>query len=524
MQRRINFVLVSFWLISLSHLSCGLIVLAQVVGSGPKVPAAEARVNISDYADRAGAIEAVAHSSKANATFYLSPEGLDSNDGKSRSSPWLTPNHRVNCGDVIIASASAVYSAANFYSGKWGSVECPAGNNVAWLKCATFDACKISVSSGTLDGMRVSASYWGVEGWEIHNTAGGPGGGSCFSAVPATSTKSIHHIIFANNIANVCSLGGLGFGNYGTASVDYWVAVGNIAYSAGRTNTYCGSGISAYEPVAVDSLPGTHIYVAGNFSYSNTNPKGCFDGNGIIFDTFDGYQHPLPASYSQQGVIDNNIVLSNGGVGVRVEYNNAGAGPSHAHIFVRHNTMWNNSTGSYQYGNPTCGELVLYKTLTTKAYLNIASINSPGCYGDTANPAYAYSVETVDNTTSIDQNMGLSAPGFLSRAIGSPKFLFGLNSLSGPSGVFANPKTPAAPNCGTSTSVPNCMATMIADFMPKTKAAVGYGYQVPNSSNSYDPLFPEWLCHVDLPSGLVANGCRTEASASGDNKRHGADR
>src|ERR1039458_10071105 len=81
-------------------------------------------------------------------TYYLanastSPAGSDSNNGTSASTPWLTPNHAVNCGDVIVAAASTAYSAANFY-GTFGTVTCATGNNVAWLKCTTFDACKLS--------------------------------------------------------------------------------------------------------------------------------------------------------------------------------------------------------------------------------------------------------------------------------------------------------------------------------------------------------------------------------------------
>jgi hypothetical protein len=80
-------------------------------------------------------------------TYYLSPYGSDSNSGASTSAAWLSPNHSLNCGDVIVATASTSYSASNFYTRKWGTVNCPAGNNVAWLKCATFDACKISTTA-----------------------------------------------------------------------------------------------------------------------------------------------------------------------------------------------------------------------------------------------------------------------------------------------------------------------------------------------------------------------------------------
>jgi hypothetical protein len=67
-------------------------------------------------------------------TYYLAPAsggGNNSNNGTSASAPWLTPNHPVNCGDVILAAASAGYNASSFNTGEWGTVTCSAGNNVA---------------------------------------------------------------------------------------------------------------------------------------------------------------------------------------------------------------------------------------------------------------------------------------------------------------------------------------------------------------------------------------------------------
>jgi hypothetical protein len=53
------------------------------------------------------------------------------------------------------------------------------------------------------------------------------------------------------------------------------------------------------------------------------------------------------------------------------------------------------------------------------------------------------------------------------------------------------------------------MATVIANFTPTnaTVLAGGYGYQIPSGTQIYDPLFPQWLCNVNLPSGLVTMGC-----------------
>jgi hypothetical protein len=53
------------------------------------------------------------------------------------------------------------------------------------------------------------------------------------------------------------------------------------------------------------------------------------------------------------------------------------------------------------------------------------------------------------------------------------------------------------------------MATVIANFTPTNAAAVRYGYQTPSSTQVSDPLFPKWLCNVNLPSGLVTLGCQT---------------
>jgi hypothetical protein len=54
-----------------------------------------------------------------------------------------------------------------------------------------------------------------------------------------------------------------------------------------------------------------------------------------------------------------------------------------------------------------------------------------------------------------------------------------------------------------------CVASIVAGLTPTNVAAAGYGYQVPGPAPAYDPLFPQWLCNVNLPTGLVTMGCRT---------------
>ena len=432
-------------------------------------------------------------------TYFMSSTGNDSNSGTSTATPWLTPNHAVNCGDTILASAGT-YPVIDAF----GTVNCPAGNNVAWLTCATFDTCKISITGAHTNGIEVNASYWGVQGWEV-TTSYDPN--ECFVAYPPSSSVEIHHIIFANNVANGCDNGGFATGNNGNAGVDYLVVVGNIAYNAAQSAAACTSGIDIYQPVQSDAVAGTHYYIGGNYSYANNNPSTCAsgaptDGEGIIIDTPDGRSTSGLTPYAQQMLVDNNILIANGGRGFEVVNNTEGS--ANANIYVRHNTAWGNNTNTHE-STGLCGEFLIQTAYNTQVYSNIGVTNqASGCGGQSL---YAYYIIGGNTTDTITQDVGWSATGtYLDDATNNNGFTPGTN-LFGTNPTFANAVAPGAPSCGSFASVPACMATVIADFMPTTAAALSYGYQVPSSALAYDPLFPQWLCNVNLPAGLVTMGC-----------------
>jgi hypothetical protein len=449
-------------------------------------------------------------------TYYLATAtdgGNNSNDGLSLSTPWLSPNHSVNCGDVILAAPSTAYSASNFATGAWGTVTCPAGNNVAWLKCATFDTCKIS--SSALAGMWVDHSYWGVQGWEVTTTAGDTQG-TCFLAEPAyVAPVQIHHVIFANDVANGCGYTGFQTGNIGSAGVDYIAIVGSIAYNAAQGSLTCNNGLDIYQPIQSDALPGTHIYLAGNFMFGNFDPNPCGgiipgDGEGITLDTWDGSAGGPSSPYAGQGVVDNNILVANGGRGLLAGDNGTGA-PPFAQIYLRHNTMWGNNLDLTQAGGSSsswCGEVDLLTTLNTEAFFNIAVTNATDGCG--AKPIYAFYVTGASTADSVYQNWGYAASGTNDAIFDSPGFSYDPTNTFGTNPSFANPVAPEAPSCGNYSSVPACMATVIANFAPTNAAASGYGYQIPSSAQTHDPLFPQWLCNVNLPAGLVTMGCKAE--------------
>jgi hypothetical protein len=447
----------------------------------------------------------------AATNYFISPTGNDSNNGTSSGTPWLTTNHALNGGDLI-NMAAGTYSEFNFTTGTWGTVTC-SGHCVAHLHCVTFNTCKISATS--VNGMWIDKSHWMVDGVEVTVNPASDQFGACFVARPPVgAAANIQDIIFANDIANGCAGSGFSAANQGNFSVDYFVAVGDIAYNAAQGNGECFAGFSVYEPVAVDTLPGTHIYIAGDFGWDNVVPNPCggltnptYDGEGITFDSLNGEQGGLPSAYAQQVVADNSIMFLNGAFGAAT----TGSGNTAANVFLRHLTLYGNMKDTNQ-NFPQCGQAVSFgnpdQSLNVVMLENLAqtTLATGGACGS-GNPQYVFYVYNGNGTDRIYNNYGYSAAGNNVGSSNSTGFSAGPNNIFGTNPSFANPVDPGAPSCGSATSVPNCMATVIANFTPTVSAAKSYGYQIPVAGNVYDPLFPAWLCNVNLPAGLVSMGC-----------------
>jgi hypothetical protein len=216
-------------------------------------------------------------------TYYISPNGKDSNSGTSPTAPWLSPNHPVACGDVIIAAAGT-YDSGNFANGgNFGTVSnCPStsggidskgGIYFANLICAgpDIESCNIVGNGYTSTTVWLDKSNWAVTGFKSSN----PNNvwGSCFSATPS-GTYSIHHVAFINDWDENCPGDGTGGGgNPGdsSSSTDYLAIVGAISHNAAGGTSECYSGLSIGVPKNYDTAPGTHIFVAGVFAYNNIN-------------------------------------------------------------------------------------------------------------------------------------------------------------------------------------------------------------------------------------------------------------
>jgi hypothetical protein len=418
----------------------------------------------------------------------------------------------LNCGDVIVAAPGNYTPSTNGFQFDWGKVT-GTGHCVARLTCATFDACKFIADNGA--GISIQTSHWMVDGWEATATTASA---ICFEAYPATSAASIQDIIFANDIANGCNGGGFAPIPNGSAGVDYFVLIGDIAYNAAQETAACASGISIWEPVNTDTAPGTHIYISQTFTWGNVDPGVCAgrtstDGEGIIFDTWSAN------SYTGQGVIENNLSFFNGSLGIEIFSN------SSSQIYVLDNTAASNDSSTSR-STGLCGEIGgALGTPTTEFYQNVARTNAATACG--GNAEYAYVLQNATASAQLYSNFGFSAAGNSESCQMCTGFSFGPNEVLGTDPMFANLPTtvPSAPSCDSASSVINCMAPIIADFTPTSSAVPeGWGYQPPSQAYVYDPLFPEWLCNVNLPSGLVSMGCLSEQDSSNQSRPVGTER
>jgi hypothetical protein len=333
--------------------------------------------------------------------------------------------------------------------------------------------------------MQISANRWGVSGWEATSSWTD---GSCF-----TQSSGVNHIVYANNVANGCANGGFSL-NGG----DYDIVVGNIIYNAASTSAVCTSGITMWEPASSDTLAGTHMYVAGNFSYSNLNPNPCAgtaptDGEGIIFDTFN--HQP----YCQQVVAQNNILLGNGGRGIEVNSNTCAA------FYLKNNTAYGNDNQPGQLFPSGLGDITVNASdVTTTGNLAMTSAGTVG-----SNAIYAASLQGSSNTFSGN---------WLYSAAGNTTFGSGYGSnTTGTNPSFASTTIPGAPSCSGQANTVACAATLISNFTPMASGASAYGRQAVSGTSVTDPLFPTFLCSGNslvsgFPSGVVTPGCGVAAN------------
>src|SRR5271166_629547 len=181
-------------------------------------------------------------------TYYMSPTGSDSNSGLTAAAPWATPNHAVNCGDVIIAAPGTYGYKANYTNGypffgnfhtvsncpsTTGGIDGAGGVYFAVVLCGGSD---IGSTNGcVIDGVGNTAGYYsvefdgGVSNWAFEgfyfNTGctGSATGTNCSRSFGArvidasgTTGYNSHHLALINSIVvgSEQSFGGNDGGNF----------------------------------------------------------------------------------------------------------------------------------------------------------------------------------------------------------------------------------------------------------------------------------------------------------------------
>jgi hypothetical protein len=434
------------------------------------------------------------------ATYYIATTGNDSNAGTS-GSPWLTPNHAINCGDTILAAAGT-YSSGNFANGKWGTVSncpSPAGVYFARLSCVGPYLQSCAINDTASNATRVDASNWAVVGWTVSSTVG-----ACFYATPST-TANLHHIAFINSYAKNCKNSGYQFAPYYANmayGIDQSAIVGAIAYNGAAGGSECFSGASIYEPKNVGATSGTHIFLAGVFSISNLDPvTGCpgnSDGEGVIFDDW-ASQQSTGIAYTSQGVLEQSMMLGNGSAGVEV------FSTTSAPIMIKSTTAYGDYQSTVHAGTYNGEGLINsghYSTWTGNIFqASLQTQNGNNVYGFLVGTG----MFTADATNTVSGNYIFGVSGLNTSNQGSG-FTFGSNTLATPD--FVSPTVPSsAPDCSAAATTTACMATVIANFVAQASGAASLGYQAPGSCTA-DAYWPTWLNGV-VPVGLITQPCGT---------------
>jgi hypothetical protein len=276
--------------------------------------------------------------------YFVSPTGSDSNSGTSMADALQTIGAATKLalkGGDCVTVADGTYDETVLISTS-GSADTCTGYVV--FRAASAGGAKV-VSTDPYNGFMVNASYVVVDGFDLQDTSTGSAFTAGTNTLAGGKVVVYHHITAVRNIAH--DSGGAGLG---ALHADYVRFEGNTVHDNSSRSTYGDSGIDLWEMQASDSLPGFHIVIRNNFSYSNVEsdiPANLqTDGEGIILDSFD-YADPTYGStpYAQESLVENNVIWGNGGRGIE-----ASGGQPTSHVTIRNNTVFDDNTQQQQYG------------------------------------------------------------------------------------------------------------------------------------------------------------------------------
>lgn len=448
----------------------------------------------------------------------------DSNGGTNPTTDaWCTPNHAMNCGDVIIVTpgtglsfgGDGVFGTVSNCPSTTGGIDGTGGIYFAILLCGGSDVMSCQASGGAFEAFAVNTSHWAVEGfWGTQNNDGRTG---CFGGLNQ-STPTQLYVAFVNNIASVCDLHGFyvaGGGGGVNTSFDYAAFVGLVAFNTAiSNNAFCGSGISPQPGVGDSVYAGTHIFISGYFGAYNSNATGTCtaggspphsDGEGIIFDTWGG---GYSGGYTKSGVITDVVIWKSGGPCIEFFPNSV----THdlAQYTVQNATCFDNNqdtqafcsaeyfynraspsaTGSTNisnsifHTNSVSGCVVSSVPVTQGAWVSSTAVSTSPPITISGN--YFWSSKAPTHSTAVQNNVFTDGSNS-----GWP---WGTNTYADPGLTSPTTLFSTTPDCTGYDNVTSCMNSKFSVYakVTPTVAPTSMGYQPPKPC-SPNALYPTWL-------------------------------
>ena len=425
--------------------------------------------------------------------YYLAPGGSDGNDGQTPANAWASPNHPLNCGDVVHMQAGS-YNPLNFAAGKWGTVaNCPSTTTGSYFASLVCDGpfvqdCSLTGSGGNV--VQVTASNWLVK--HLFATAN-YANGRCFTAGDAVTLY--HHIAFVDVYAKNCGAGVL------ADKVDYVAYVGLLSYG-GDVVGQCVTAYKQNHPVNLDSFSGTHNFTAAAFVLNTVSTAGC--GEGLLLLQWD-HLDDTAIVYTGQGAIEQSLAIGNGAWCVAPV-------AITAPVFIDHVSCWGNFRGTDRTANSEAG-LFSTKNTTVSNGIFQATINqtagstgTPACATTNNGAVFAALYNSGTGGANVVKDSYIVGVGGLNECTLPGSVAPTRSNITNASPGFAGAQQiSAAPDCSAAATVTSCIAGLRANFVPSGGAA-SLGYQPPTSCRP-DPLWPNWLLVSDVPSGLVTTPC-----------------
>lgn len=418
---------------------------------------------------------------------YVATTGSDSaNDCKTSGSPCLTINHATQqavAGDHVLVQPGTynetVAFANNGTSGNFIALECANhavvnGKLNASAHCVVAQApIAVPTSGQSPTIIDNSKNYNEVIGFEL---SGGNQGIINVAAAPVSVGGSgvvDHHHCEIDNYVH-----GTAGDALGAQCSDYIYLYDNIVSNSAADNTYMGSNMSIYSPVAADSGGGFHIWVSHNTSRASFQLPGASDGSGLILDNWSNGQDNCPPGivpYGKPALVDANLFYSNAGPGFKL-YDPG----TIANITVRDNTAYfnlQNTTQTAEFLCQVCAGTVTWAN-------NIALTQYPG------NTAYS-----TTGVTSLSNNLSLCYSGGVPQLGSACGLSAGNGNQLGVDPLFANLSIPdfhlqsGSPALGAGTSNFGTPATYLDGAAPPSPIDLGaLGQSSPGCQNPSAPL------------------------------------